>query len=115
VRRLLLQHDIRLRQDDGELVEINVSLPMSSESALVLGLRYQKRDETYTEDHFMFTQEADGVVVTPYYGRALARVLPEYRDTHKAQTDFLPQVPSTFSQFATDVRTITFNKFIKGG
>jgi hypothetical protein len=116
VRGILLQHNIRLRQDDGELVQINVSRPLSSELALVLGLRYQKRDETYTEDHFVFTQEADGVVVTPHYGRRLERVLPEYQGTHKAQADFLPhqQVPSTPSQFVTDPRTITFNKFIKG-
>jgi hypothetical protein len=83
------------------------------ELALVLGLRYQKRDTTHTEDHFLFKQEADGIVVTPYYGRGLERVLPEYVGTHKEQVDPLPRAPSMPSGFVTDPRTITFNKFIK--
>ena len=86
VRIVLSQHNIRLRQDDGYLVQINFSLPQSH-SGLVLGLRYRKRDGTLTEDHFLCVDGPEGVEITPYYTAALEELLAEYRGTHKQQVD----------------------------
>jgi hypothetical protein len=114
VRGIMLEHGIQLRCDDGELVQINFSLPTSIPSALVLGLRYRKRDSSLTEDHFACSWRGDRLEVVPYYGRRLEHVFPEYRDTHKAQVDLNAQPPpippeGTF----TSVNTITFTKVPK--
>ena len=50
---LLLRQGIRIRQQDGELMQINLSVPTSTQDTFVIGLRYLKKDKTYTEDHFL--------------------------------------------------------------
>ncbi len=86
IRTILSQHNIRSRQDDGYLVQINFSLPQSS-SGLVLGLRYRKRDGSLTEDHFLCEQGPDGIRIAPFYTGLLEELLAEYRGTLKQQVD----------------------------
>jgi hypothetical protein len=114
VRRILSQHDIRMRQDDGDLAQLNFSLPQSCESGLVLGLRYRKRDGTLTEDHFLCTQPSEGLEIVPYYRGSLERALPEYRGTHKQDVDLVSGASSPCPDgFVTNVNTITFTKGFK--
>jgi hypothetical protein len=114
VRRILGEHGIWLRQHDGDLVQINFSVPRSDASALVLGLRYRKRDGSLTEDHFLCTQTADGLKIDSYYRGDLERALREYLGTHKEQPDLTTALPSPWPDGVdTDPRTITFTKPIK--
>ena len=106
VLTLLLQQGIRPRQDDGELRQVNISMPSSAEHAFVIGLRYIKRDGSCTEDHFLCRR--DGVGIEPHYRCRLEATLPEYRGTHKEQVDFT-ESPSSDS-FVTQANTITFTK-----
>ena len=82
VRDLLEKNDIRERQDDGELAAVTFSIATSGPDTFVVGLRYQKRDRTFTEDTFIFTP---GQEIVPCYGKAIERLLPEYEGTHKHQ------------------------------
>ena len=50
---LLQRHGIRLRHNDGELMQITSSVPTIGQSSLVLGLRYRNRDSSFIEDHFL--------------------------------------------------------------
>lgn len=86
---LLSRQGIKIRQDDGELKQINLSIPTSTENAFVIGLRYIKRDGTYTEDHFLCQKDIEPstkrLEIEPHYRGRLEFKLPEYRDTHKQQ------------------------------
>jgi hypothetical protein len=114
IRGILLEHGIRPRGDDGDLVQINFSLPTSTPSALVLGLRYRKRDGSLTEDHFLCGWQADQRHVVPYYGLRLKRTLPEYAGAHKAQVDLSGHVnPIPREDPFTQVNTISFTKVPK--
>jgi len=114
VERILVGHGIRLRQHDGDLVQVNFSLPRSPEVGLVLGLRYRKRDETLTEDHFLCSQQPSGLKIVTHYRGSLERVLSEYRGTHKEQPDLTSAVKQPWPDgVVTDVRTISFTKPIK--
>lgn len=77
---LLARHGVRLRQKDGVLHEVTFSVPKSVQNGLVLGLRYRKRDGSFSEDPFLF-QEGRGIK-TGYRG-SLEGMLPEYSGTHK--------------------------------
>jgi hypothetical protein len=79
---LLHSEGVRLRQDNGELKQLTVSRPTSVASAFVIGLRYEKRDGTPTED--LFSVE-EGHRIEPHYKAALERKWPEYRGTHRQQ------------------------------
>ena len=79
---LLESQGIRIRRDDGDLKQLTVSKPTSVTSAFVIGLRYDKRDGTQTEDHFAFEK---GRPVERHYRATLERKWPEYRGTHKQQ------------------------------
>lgn len=70
----------KLRQDDGQLVQTNFSIPKSKPDCFVIGLRYIKRDQTFTEDHFLF--EKDKPIIY-YRGKRLECFLKEYKGTHK--------------------------------
>lgn len=74
--------DIGIRKDDGELKQLTVSKAISVTSAFVIGLRYDKRDGTQTEDHFSIER---GRPVEPHYRATLEGKWPEYGNTHKQQ------------------------------
>lgn len=80
--QLLGKYGKKLRQDDGKLHQLTVSIPTSRADAIVIGLRYIKQDTTYTEDHFLF--EIDQPIVY-HPGKRLEKILPEYKGTHKIQ------------------------------
>lgn len=82
---LLHNKGIQLRQDDGELKQLTVSRPTSVASAFVIGLRYQKRDGTPTEDLFSIER---GRSIEHHYRGDLERKWPEYRGTHKQEIFF---------------------------
>ena len=84
---LLSKHNINIRKDDGDMVQINLSIPKILINDLVIGLRYIKKDKTFTEDHFLCkTDVATGnFVINPYYGKYLEEFLEEYKGTHKYQ------------------------------
>ena len=106
---LLQRHGIRLRHNDGELMQITFSVPTIAQSSLVLGLRYRNRDSSFTEDHFLCRRGVDTHGLDePHYRRSLEQLLPEYRGTHKQQTDLGSQTPA--AGFVTHVNTISFEK-----
>jgi hypothetical protein len=86
VIKLLSENDIKRREDDGEQIQINTSIPTTIEDLLVTGLRYSKRDGSPTEDHFLFQKNSQKI--KKYYGKGLEQVLPEYKGTHKQPIDF---------------------------
>ncbi len=83
---LLARQSTRLRQDDGELRQVTISRPTSLANAFVIGLRYQKNDESQSEDLFLVQKARP---IERHYKGSLERKLPEYRGTHKER------VPST--------------------
>jgi hypothetical protein len=83
---LLASHRIRLRQDDGELRQVTVSIPTSVSDAFVIGLRYHKNDRSQSEDLFLVEK---GRPIERHYKGSLERKLAEYSGTHKQP------VPST--------------------
>ena len=109
---LLLQQGIKIRQDDGELKQINISMPTSIQYAFVIGLRYIKKDGTQTEDHFLCRRDigpdAMRLEIEPHYKKRLEFRLPEYRGTHKQQVSFATR--NADIGYATHVNTISFYK-----
>lgn len=79
---ILQKHNINLRQKDGRLYSVNVSIPMSKSNCILVGLRYIKIDKTFTEDHFLF--EENKPIVAFYKGK-LEKIVGEYKGTHKQQ------------------------------
>lgn len=87
---LLSEFRIRLRQRDGTLKQITLSIPTSKENSYVVGLRYIKDDGTFTEDHFLCEKEGVGLKgeeIVHHPKRKLDFVLPEYKGTHKEIPD----------------------------
>ncbi len=82
VLALLARNGIRERQDDGQLYEMHFSVCQSQENTLIVGLRYQKRDGSLTEDAFEF-QPGKQKIVKHYRGK-IEKVHREYKGTHKA-------------------------------
>jgi hypothetical protein len=83
---------ITLRQDDGRLRQVNLSTPIVERDVIVAGLRYEKRDGSHSEDHFVFGATFPSEVHR-FYGKRLADVFSEYKGTHKQRADF-DSVPS---------------------
>lgn len=79
---LLETWGIKSRADDGELSQINISNPESG--IFVVGLRYLKRDRTYTEDLFVINAQKPNEV-SKYYKGKYERENIEYKGTHKQQ------------------------------
>ena len=104
VVEVLAAAHIRPRQDDGILRQINLSLSPARRDVIVVGFRYEKRDATPTEDHFVFRLRSP-TTVEKYYGKRLEEVFPEYEGTHKQRADF----GSTPDYGVTFPNTITFN------
>ncbi len=112
IEHLLAQRGIKMRQDDGVLMQINLSIPTSIEDAFVVGLRYMKRDGKCTEDLFLCRKnlctEITQLEIEPYYKGRLEFILPEYHGTHRQQVVFTqPAAPDTA---ITQVNTISFLK-----
>ena len=82
VLTILGNSGIRIRQNDGVNPVVTVSYPISLPESIVVGLRYTKNDGTKTEDHFIFQE---GRAIEKCYGKKLARLMPEYKGTHKLQ------------------------------
>src|SRR5882724_9521740 len=80
ILNLLKDQGIRIRQDDGELRQLTLSKPTSVDTGFVIGLRYDKREGTQTEDLFPVEK---GRPIEGYYKGSLQRQLPEYQGTHK--------------------------------
>lgn len=80
VVNLLGRYGIRLRQKDGILHQVNISIPTSVANAIVVGLRYSKSNGSKTEDLFLFQQGTS--IVSGYKGR-LEGIIREYSGTHK--------------------------------
>ncbi|MBF8250180.1 MAG: hypothetical protein HW400_781 [Candidatus Levybacteria bacterium] len=79
---LLKKYNIKIRQKDGKLHSVNISIPKSRDKCILVGLRYVKNDKTLTEDHFLF--EENKRILAFYKGR-LEKVLLEYKNSHKQQ------------------------------
>lgn len=84
---LLLRHGIKIRHDDGYLIQINLSIPTTNTNVLVIGLRYKKKDTSLTEDRFLCSSDdsTGKLVINQYYKGALEGIYPEYKGTHKHQ------------------------------
>lgn len=79
---ILVNHGINLRQKDGSNPTVTISHPTSLVGSMVVGLRYTKREDTKTEDHFLFQR---GLPIEKCYGKKLEKLLPEYKGVHKLQ------------------------------
>ena len=77
---LLESWGIKLRTDDGELYQVNISNP--EQSILVVGLRYKKKDGSLTEDIFEFNASCPNEI-SKYYKGQYERERTEYKGTHK--------------------------------
>ncbi len=108
---LLSEKDIKLRQDDGDLVQINISIPKSVNDSFVIGLRYLKKDETPTEDHFLIKKEIepDEKEIQVFYKGKLEREFLEYKGTHKQQIDISQIKSSNNVAYHTSINTISLN------
>lgn len=82
VLNILQKNSIKLRQKDGKLRSVNISIPKSKNNCILVGIRYIKDDKTFTEDHFLFEQ--DKSIVASYKGK-IEKVLFEYKGAHKQQ------------------------------
>ena len=82
---LLNEYGIKLRQKNGTPEIGTVSIPKSLANAIVIGIRYKKRDMSYTEDTFLFEKEKP---IKSLYRDNIEKLLPEYTGTHKKQSDF---------------------------
>ena len=76
---LLKINGIKLRQKDGKLSQVNISIPKTKEG-IAVGLRYIKKDGTKTEDLFLFQE---GKPIVKGYKGDLEKTLPEYKGSHK--------------------------------
>lgn len=99
---LLRDQGIRIRQDDGELRQLTLSRPKSVDSGFVIGLRYDKRDGTQTEDLFPVEK---GRPIEGYYKGSLQRQWPEYQGTHKQQVVY--EIVANEPEPTTSVSTIS--------
>lgn len=84
VPALLSSWGTRCRADDGQLLWTNLSVPTSVAATITIGLRYQKRDDSLTEDIFEL-RKSDPDTVHPFYKGKYQGVRPEYAGTHKLQ------------------------------
>lgn len=81
---LLNSWGIKCRENDGQLLWTNLSMPMSVGETITIGLRYKKQDATLTEDIFELSKNNPDAV-NCYYKGSYQQLRPEYRRTHKQQ------------------------------
>jgi hypothetical protein len=84
VPNLLNNWGIKCREDDGTLLSINLSVPQSVGETIAIGLRYQKKDATFTEDLFTVSSSSPNII-DKHYKASQEKVFPEYEGTHKEQ------------------------------
>jgi hypothetical protein len=83
--QILGADNIKPRQKDELPRRATLSIPTSKECTLVLGLRYQKKDDTYTEDAYIIEPEKK----IWYLNKGkIEKYMPEYKGTHKRQSDY---------------------------
>ena len=83
--QILGADDIKPRQKDGVPRRATLSIPTSKEYIFVLGLRFQKKDGTYTEDAYKIEEEK----TIQYLNKGeIEKLFLEYKDTHKRQGDY---------------------------
>ena len=108
---ILSNYNIRLRQKDGTLRQVTLSIPTTKENSYVIGLRYIKNDGTYTEDHYLCERDGAGLKgkkIVGHFKRKLEYKLPEYMGTHKEIPD---KNIEQFHESVTDVSTYSY--FVK--
>lgn len=101
---LLYECHIKPRQHGDILMFITLSLP-ARPGEWVIGLRYQKSDGTWSEDHFDSTSQRDGMKLNHHKKRKLEWNRPEYLGAHKAAPGFGPPKDN---EFVTDPSTYSF-------
>lgn len=82
---ILNKYGVKLRQKDGVFYHITFSIPQSQKDCILIGVRYKKKDNNFTEDHFLFQKN---FCMRKFYKRQIEEVLPEYKGTHKKQAGF---------------------------
>jgi hypothetical protein len=102
---VLQDQGIRIRQDDDQLRQLTLSKPLSVDSGFVIGLRYNKRDGTRTEDLF---RVESGHPIQAYYKGSLQRQFPEYQGTHKQRVVY--EIVATEPAPTTSANTIAVVK-----
>jgi hypothetical protein len=105
---LLSAHGIQMRTNDGELKQITISKPTSVKNTFVLGLRYLKKDASYSEDHFVCQKDQPSALepIERYYQGKLERKYQEYKGTHKQPSD--PALAALLNSNTTEVNTISY-------
>jgi len=83
--QILCDNQIKLRGKDGVPKRATISIPISKTNTFVLGIRYQKKDNTDAEDAVIFEVDKPP---NPLYKGKIEKYLLEYKDTHKRQDDY---------------------------
>ena len=86
---VLARERIRTRQDDGTLRQINLSVPTVRRDVIVAGLRYEKRDGSHTEDHFVFDC-AQPTKIDTRYGKKLEELFKDFHERVPLLRDSTP-------------------------
>ena len=69
------------KRKDGILYEVNFSIPKSVKDGIVVGFRYKKKDNSFSEDLFLFQKNKK--IIKGYRGSLENSILVEYSETHK--------------------------------
>lgn len=80
--KILTKNNIKSREKDGKFYSITVSIPKSRKDCILIGIRYLKKDQSFTEDHFLFEKNKQ---IQRYYRGKIEKELKEYKGTHKYQ------------------------------
>lgn len=93
VLKILTAYGIAVERKKGLKVQVNVTIPKSTNSpSIAVGVRYMKDATHFAEDLHVFEE---GVGITSHYKGAQERLLPEYNGTHHAPleiSEFLPDI-----------------------
>lgn len=92
MRKIIEKHGNKLRPSPHTTWAITFSIPKSLSRAFVVGVRYRKGDNTFTEDHFLFQKRKN---MEAFSKDELERKLPEYRGAHKEQPEFIERGQGT--------------------
>jgi hypothetical protein len=83
--QILGADNITPRQKDGVPRRARLSIPTSIKHAFVLGIRCQKKDDTYTEDAYIIHPCKK---INYLKKGEIEKLLPEYKGTHKRQSAY---------------------------
>lgn len=113
VHNILTLQGIGLREDGSILKQITISTPTKETDSYVVGLRYLKKDNTYTEDQYFCPKNKPARYLDKeiklYPKNKLEILLAEYKGTHKQQVNFENDkiVTNNESEPITQVNTIS--------